>query len=65
MRDAENPVQPASLLQRAAFVVVLLFSLTLPSNWTQDVPARYGKRHPGLQHSWLYPQVDTSPPGRR
>jgi phosphatidylglycerol:prolipoprotein diacylglycerol transferase len=57
--------RPASLLLRAAFVLVLLFSLTIPSNWTQDVPARYGKRHAGLEHSWLYPPLDTSPPGRR
>jgi phosphatidylglycerol:prolipoprotein diacylglycerol transferase len=60
-----DPHRPASLLQQVAFVVVLLFSLTLPSNWTQDVPARYGKRHPGLQHSWLYPPLDTAPPERR
>jgi len=53
----------ASWLQRAALAAVLLFSLTLPSNWTQDVPARYGTRHAGLQHSWLYPVIDTSPPG--
>jgi hypothetical protein len=42
---------------------LLLFSLTIPSNWTQDVPARYGKRHAGLQHSWAYPAIDTAPPG--
>ncbi len=38
------------------------FCLTIPSNWTQDVPARYGGRHPGLGHSWLYPKLDTAPP---
>ncbi|MCC7044950.1 MAG: prolipoprotein diacylglyceryl transferase [Acidobacteria bacterium] len=48
-----------SLLQRAAFVLVLVFSLAIPSNWTQDIPARYGRRHPGLEHSWLYPAIDT------
>ncbi len=47
--------------QRVALAAVLLFSLTIASNWTQDVPARYGKRHPGLTHSWLYPAIDTSP----
>ena len=47
--------------QPAAFALVLVFSLTIPSNWTQDVPARYAKRHPGLQHSRLYPQIDTAP----
>ncbi len=53
--------QPPSLSQRIAFALVLLFSLTIPSNWTQDVPTRYGKRHDGLEHSWLYPSLDTSP----
>jgi phosphatidylglycerol---prolipoprotein diacylglyceryl transferase len=58
---AGPPDRPASLLQRGALVFVLLFCLTLPSNWTQDVPARYGTRHPGLEHSWLYPVLDTRP----
>jgi phosphatidylglycerol:prolipoprotein diacylglycerol transferase len=48
--------------QRVAFAAVLLFCLTIPSNWTQDVPAHYGGRHPGLRHSWLYPAIDTAPP---
>ena len=48
--------------QRVAFVAVLLFCLTIPSNWTQDVPAHYAGRHPGLRHSWLYPAIETAPP---
>jgi len=52
---------PASWLQQGALVVVLLLCLTMPSNWTQDVPARYGKRHPGLEHSRIYPPLDTRP----
>jgi phosphatidylglycerol:prolipoprotein diacylglycerol transferase len=51
--------RPASWPQRAALIVVLLFCLTIPSNWTQDIPARYAKRHPGLEHSRLYPGLDT------
>jgi phosphatidylglycerol:prolipoprotein diacylglycerol transferase len=51
---------PSSLLQRAAFAGVLLFCLTMPSNWTQDIPERYGRRHPGLEYSWLYPRIDTA-----
>ena len=47
--------------QRVVFVALLLFCLTIPSNWTQDVPAHYGARHPGLRHSWLYPAIDTTP----
>jgi phosphatidylglycerol:prolipoprotein diacylglycerol transferase len=54
---------PPSWLQRSAFAALLLFCLTIPSNWTQDVPARYGKRHPGLEYGWLYLHLDTSPRG--
>lgn len=43
--------------QQAALAAVLLLSLTIPSNWTQDVPARYGDRHRGLQRSWVYPHL--------
>jgi phosphatidylglycerol:prolipoprotein diacylglycerol transferase len=52
---------PPRRWQSFAFACVLVFCLTIPSNWTQDVPARYGKRHPELKHSWIYPQVDTAP----
>ncbi len=51
--------------QRVALALLLLFCLTIPSNWTQDVPAHYAGRHAGLRHSWLYPAIDTSPPGAR
>ncbi len=54
-----------SLLQSFALVSLLAFCLTMASNWTQDVPARYGKRHPGLEHSWMYPQIDTAPRAAR
>lgn len=47
--------------RKAAFVSILLFSLTMPSDWTQDVPARYGLRHDGLTHSKIYPKIDTAP----
>ena len=50
------------LSQRLAFAGLLAFCLTIPSNWTQDIPARYGARHPGLEHSRLYPHIDTAPP---
>ena len=59
-RAPDADVAP-SQVQRVAFAMVLLFSLTIASNWTQDVPARYGARHGGLTHSWLYPEIDTSP----
>jgi phosphatidylglycerol:prolipoprotein diacylglycerol transferase len=56
---------PPSRLQRVLFAMVLLISLTIPSNWTQDLPTRYGARHAGLTHSWVYPQIDTTPPSSR
>lgn len=52
---------PAPLGLQLVFALVLLGCLAIPSNWTQDVPARYGKRHPGLGHTWLYPPLDTRP----
>ena len=48
--------------QRIAFICLLAFCLTIPSNWTQDIPSRYGERHAGLEYSWLYPMIDTAPP---
>lgn len=47
--------------RKLAFVSILLFSLTMPSDWTQDVPARYGARHKGLNYSAIYPHIDTNP----
>ena len=63
--SAPNVDVAPSPWQRVAFAIVLLFSLTIASNWTQDVPARYGKRHAGLTHSWLYPAIDTAPRASR
>ncbi len=55
---ATTPPQPVKLwTQRVLFALLLLFPLIIPSDWTQDVPARYGKRHPGLRHSSLYPPI--------
>jgi phosphatidylglycerol:prolipoprotein diacylglycerol transferase len=47
---------------RWIFAGILFFSLTIPSNWTQDVPARYGRRHPGLKRSIVYPRINTAAP---
>jgi phosphatidylglycerol---prolipoprotein diacylglyceryl transferase len=71
-RDAENagvddgrraavhtPASRAGLAwRRVAFGAIILFSLLIPSDWTADVPVRYGKRHPGLTHSAFYPKID-------
>ena len=56
----ETPAAPARdglALKRALFAAVLLFCLVIPSDWTQDIPQRYGERHAGLRHSWLYPPI--------
>ncbi len=61
-RTASWPVADLNppLWQPLALASLLAFCLTIPSNWTQDVPARYGTRHPGLVHSRIYPPIDTS-----
>ena len=52
------PATPCpSWAKRLCYVLLLAFCLVIPSDWTQDVPARYGKRHPGLQHSRWYPPM--------
>ena len=63
-RAAQLPSLPVSAvvptrlrLKKAAFALLLLFPTIIPSDWTQDVPARYGERHPGMRHSRLYPEV--------
>ncbi len=40
-----------------ALAALLLFSFTLPSDSTQDIPARYAKRHAGMHYSVLYPRI--------
>ena len=43
--------------RKPVFILILAFCLIIPSDWTQDVPERYGKRHPGLVHSAIYPRI--------
>jgi phosphatidylglycerol:prolipoprotein diacylglycerol transferase len=53
---------PAGLWwRRALFAGVVLGSLVIPSDATRDVPAKYGKRHPGLVHSRIYPPIPDPP----
>lgn len=44
-------------VKRVCYALLLAFCLVLPSDWTQDIPARYGKRHPGLRHTAMYPPM--------
>jgi phosphatidylglycerol:prolipoprotein diacylglycerol transferase len=53
---------PPRPIQRVVFVCMMAFCLVIPSNWTQNIVARYGARHPGVQHSWWYPAIDWAPP---
>ena len=63
--ESEAPVGKEELARDAeptpwrkpVFVAILLFCLIIPSDWTQDIPGRYGKRHPGLVHSGMYPRI--------
>lgn len=43
--------------RQALLALLVLFALVIPSDWTQDIPARYGKRHPGLAYSALYQKI--------
>jgi phosphatidylglycerol:prolipoprotein diacylglycerol transferase len=47
----------ASLLQRISLAALVVIPLVMPSDWTQDVPERYGARHDGLEYSVLYPRM--------
>lgn len=44
--------------KRLIFVLLLILPAIIPGDWTHDVPKRYGHRHPGLEHSPIYPQID-------
>jgi phosphatidylglycerol---prolipoprotein diacylglyceryl transferase len=57
----ENPATAGLRWRRLAFTALLLFSLVIPSDWTQDIPARYGSRHACLSYSCIYPRVEGSP----
>jgi phosphatidylglycerol:prolipoprotein diacylglycerol transferase len=46
-------------IKRFVFVVLLTLPTVIPSDWTQDVPSRYGERHPGMTHSLIYPEIAT------
>ncbi len=60
--SSEEDKLPAAIgWRRPLFVSILLFSLIIPSDWTQDIPARYGHRHAGLGYSSFYPEIDTLP----
>lgn len=53
-----NEEAHSGILKRLILIFLILFPLISPSDWTQDIPKRYGKRHQGLKHSKLYPQIE-------
>jgi phosphatidylglycerol---prolipoprotein diacylglyceryl transferase len=57
----EDPAPAGLRWRKPAFAALLLFSLVMPSDWTQDIPARYGARHACLSYSRIYPRIDASP----
>ena len=61
-REPEMPEKangnPSGLgIRRFALVILCVVPLVIPSDATRDVPAAYGERHPGLEHSWMYPNI--------
>jgi phosphatidylglycerol---prolipoprotein diacylglyceryl transferase len=58
---ARNPHKPGSWLPKLTFAGLLAFCLMIPSDWTQDIPAHYGKRHAGLTYSALYRTIEEQP----
>jgi hypothetical protein len=67
-RPMGRPTMPVALerpggvwWRRVLFGAVILGSLVIASDATRDVPARYGKRHPGLEHSRIYPPLPDAP----
>ena len=53
-------VRKATRSRRFVLRLLLILPLVIPSDWTQDVPDRYGKRHHGMTHSALYPEIRDS-----
>ncbi len=51
------PGNEGTWAQRVALALLLVAPLVIPSDWTQDIPRRYGKRHEGLSYSRLYPRI--------
>jgi len=50
--------------RRGLLAAVVLFSMVIASDATRDIPSRYGKRHPGLEYSGIYPHIP-HPAGER
>ena len=58
-RGLNMDVRKATRVRRIILRILLVIPLFIPSDWTQDVPARYGERHDGMVHSTIYPPIIT------
>jgi len=54
-------VREATRIRRLVLRVLLILPLIIPSDWTQDVPSRYGNRHEGMKYSGLYIRLVSRP----
>lgn len=43
--------------RRIALVSCCVLPLIIPSDATRDIPETYVDRHPGLEHNWVYPNI--------
>jgi phosphatidylglycerol---prolipoprotein diacylglyceryl transferase len=63
---AHRPIGPSSMSckpsykPRLAFAVIVALAATIPSDATRDIPSRYGRRHPGLVYSAMYPPISAT-----
>jgi phosphatidylglycerol:prolipoprotein diacylglycerol transferase len=55
--DAPAGVEGGLVWRRVLLAVLLIGALVLPSDAARDIPAVYGARHLGLEHSSLYPPL--------
>ncbi|MBC7901208.1 MAG: prolipoprotein diacylglyceryl transferase [Saprospiraceae bacterium] len=61
-RERPDPPQNVSEsgspgFRRLALAAICIIPLVIPSDATRDIPASYGTRHQGLEHSWMYPNI--------
>ena len=60
-RAAGSKSRPLATVTPLAFAALVVIALTIPSDATRDIPARYGHRHAGLSYSHIYPRLGTEP----
>lgn len=57
-QKTETSNEPQRLWPRiAALTAICIIPLIIPSDATRDVPNTYRQRHPGLEHSAIYPAI--------